>query len=108
MKKLERQFKQDCDPLQQLYEKKSELQKIDKKLAEAGYVDPAEQSESESESRSESPKLRRSAVNRSFNKQRTAPSNPPNRGKKKSISPIKQASKTGNDFYSKSGFFNLR
>lgn len=99
---LKRQFQLDCEPLRQLHQKKTELQKINEKLAETGYVDPAEESESDS------PDLRKSVVEKSFSKQRTTPSNPPQRSQKKSISPMKQISKTGNDFYSRSRLDNCR
>lgn len=96
MKELERQFKKDCGPLQQLKEKKQELEKIREKLAEAGYEEENEASEAEET------RLSESAASKSFAKQRMTPSNPPKRSKKKSVSPLKGISKTENDFYNKS------
>jgi len=99
MNELKLQFKLDCDPLQNLYEKKIQLADVREKLIESGYV---EKKKDETKSVKSKFKVNKSIKNKDFLKQYSSPSNPPIRSRKKSTSPLKKASKTENGFFKKS------
>jgi formyltetrahydrofolate synthetase len=100
LKQLQMEFQKTFEPLNKLYKKKKELQEVDEQLKKEGY----EETEVEMTPKSKNgfPHFRSNISNNyeSFPSKQSK--------KKKSFSPMKIISKTGNDFYSQAGGYKIK